>query len=124
MKKIKFNLKLTAFLVSLFVALLLIILGGKNNVCLSFGFMALGASLAIFALYLKEKTSKAITEIDEQIADISMEEETDEVSKDYMILELANEEKRIKKKSKKTWLLFTLTGAVIALIGLINLFIK
>ncbi len=123
MKKITFNFKLTVFLVSLFVALLLIILGGKNNVCLCFGFIVLGLSLGAFSWCLTEKTQKVLMEIDEQIAEIGLNESQDENVKDFMIMELSDEQKKIKKRNKRTWILFTLTGALIALLGFLNLFV-
>ena len=77
-KNFKFNLKLTAFLVSLFVALLLLILGNKNQYCLSFGLILLGASLVAFVFYATDKINNELLEIEKEIDELDEIEEPDE----------------------------------------------
>ena len=79
MKK-KFNLKLTAFLVSLFISLMIIILGNKNPYCLSFGFVFMSVSMVLYVLYNNEKTTKTILELDNAIDELDETEEEMEVA--------------------------------------------
>ncbi len=56
----KLNLLLTISLVSLFISMILIIAGNKNNYCLSFGFIFLAVSLALFVADRTVNISKQI----------------------------------------------------------------
>ena len=87
MKKNKFNLKLTAFLVSLFLSLLLVILGGKNKYCLAFGFIMMGISLELFILYSNEKMQIELSQINEDIDEVDVSEEIEEEEQELEVYE-------------------------------------
>lgn len=121
MKKFKFNFKLTAFLVSLFIGLLLLILGNKSEYCLSFGFIIVGLSLALFIWYFNEKldmelitTAQAIDEIEES------EEQSNETV--YILQQLYIKQKKLLKSKRSTFILFSLSGFALVVLGLFNLF--
>lgn len=122
MKKFKFNLKLTIFLVSLFVSLLLIVLGSKNKYCLSFGFMLLGASLIVFLTYAKEKIQNSLNELSQDIDEIDVNEEISEEDKVYIMKELFIRQKQLSKKKISLNIVFCLCGFMLVVFGLISLF--
>ncbi len=130
MKKFKINFKLTTFLVSLFLSLLLVILGSKNNYCLSFGFILMGISLLLFVLYNNEKLQKQLQDINETIDEVDqLEDESsnhDEFSQEeeerlYVLKELYIAQKKINKKQKKSKILFNICGVALIILGFINL---
>ena len=71
----KFNLKLTAFLVSFFIGLLLLVLGSKSDICFSFGFIVMGAALEIFITYSHDRTQKMLIEVNDKLEQISDDKE-------------------------------------------------
>ena len=103
--KFKFNLKLTAFLVSLFIGLLLLILGNKNIFCLSFGLIIVGLSFVVFVLYFNSKAKETYAEIEKQIEDIDNAEEELEEDEDndelfYYKNDLYTQKRKLLKKQK------------------------
>ncbi|MBO5954494.1 MAG: hypothetical protein J6Q13_00815 [Clostridia bacterium] len=127
--KIKFNLKLTAFLVSLFISLLLLILGSKNTYCLSFGFMLLGASLGSFIWYMNEKIENELTELNQAIDELTSDENLDEDDGDeeieeqgYILQQLYSRQKQLIKKKRKIKIVFGICGGALIILGFINLF--
>ena len=117
MKK-KFNLKLTIVLVSLFISLLIIILGNKNQYCLSFGFIFLGLTLFLFGNYSRSQIDKTIKSLDEDIDTI---DKTDEES-EYVLKELNKLRSKLLKKKKSTKLMFGLCAVLLILVGFIGFF--
>ena len=122
MKNIKFNFKLTVFLVSLFLGLGLVILGGKFKICLSFGFLVISASLVLYLWYDKEKSEHALIQIGEKINDYSVDEEMDEDERMYVIGELAKQQKSLGKRTKRLNFLFSVTALVLFVLSIINFF--
>ena len=129
--KFKFNFKLTIFLVSLFVGLLLLILGNENKYCLSFGFIVVGLSLEFFVWYYLEKLEQYSNEINTKIDEIEAEEiefddeELEELKEEetvYALKQLYIAQKKIKKKKRSVKILFTLCGALLAIIGVVGMF--
>ena len=131
--KFKFNFKLTAFLVSLFISLLIIILGNKNKYCLSFGFAMLGFALVIFVMYNNEKTDKTIEEVDAQIDELSQEytdlDEEDDLNGEvleenyaYSIKQLYIRRSKLLKRKKKVVITFYLCAALLVLFGIVGIF--
>jgi len=109
MKK-KLNLKLTACLVSLFVSLLLIILGNKNNYCLSFGFILMGAALALYAMNKGEQIDSSIIEVANEIEETPIENV-------FAQQQLAIEMKKLKKQKSKLNITFYLCAALLVIVG-------
>ena len=122
MKKFKFNFKLTAFLVSLFLSLLLLVLGGKNKYCLSFGFMALGVSLELFFWYNNEKMQNDLTEINNEIDEIEVMEDINDEEKAYVLQQLFIIKKKIEKKKRSSNIAFSICGGALIIVGFIALF--
>lgn len=131
--KSKFNLKLTIFLVSLFVSLLLVILGGKVKLCLSFGFIIMGVSLFLFIWYNNERIKKALDELNEKIDEIdaldndyeyeSQEEEDEaEEEKVYILKELYSRQGYVEKKKKSMFVMFGICGLALIVLGFFALF--
>ena len=127
--KIKFNLKLTAFLVSLFISLLLVILGSKNTLCLSFGFMLMGVSLAGFIWYMNEKIDNELIELNQAIDELTSDENLNEEESDeeieeqtYILQQLYLRQKQLIKKKRKVKIVFGICGGALALLGFVNLF--
>ena len=94
MKK-RFNLKLTMFLVSLFVSLLILVLGNKNIYCLSFGLILLGVSLGLFIYYAIGETDIAVKQIEEDIDEIDAKTEED----GFMLQDLYTIQRKLNKKN-------------------------
>jgi len=120
--KFKFNLKLTLFLVSLFVSLILVILGSKNNYCLSFGFIIMGASLFLFVWYSNENITKSLEEVEQQLDEVDANEELDEEEQAYILKQLYLRQRNLEKKKKQFAVTFYLGGAVFIILGFVGLF--
>jgi hypothetical protein len=128
--KFKFNLKLTIFLVSLFVSLLLLILGGANKFCLSFGLMALGGAMFAFLWYNMEKIQNALIETNEKINEFDEIEEVDtgEVSeveieeRVYVEKALYSHQKFLNKKKRSLAIMFGMCGFALIVFGFFVLF--
>ena len=120
--KFKFNFKLSIALLSLFSSLLLVIIGSKNKYCLSFGFIFLGVSIELFMVYLNDKYQKELTELAEELDEVDVSEEINEEEKVYILQQLYIRQKLITKKKKRTNIVFSTCGALIALLGILNLF--
>ena len=118
----KFNLKLTAFLVSFFIGLLLLILGSKSKVCFSFGFVLIGSALMFFVLYSHERTQKMLIEVSEKLEQAYDDKELPEEERLYVLAELGLQQKRLNKQQKRINLLFSITGAVLIVAGFVNMF--
>ncbi len=120
--KFKFNFKLTACLVGLFLSLLLLILGSENKYCLSFGFMALGASLELFLWYNNEKMQNYLNEINQEIDDVELSEDVNDEEKAYVLQQLYITKKKIEKKKKSSNVMFSICGVALVVVGFIALF--
>lgn len=120
--KFKFNLKLTLFLVSLFVSLLLVILGSKNKYCLCFGFILMGVSLVLFTLYHNEKVSKELINTNETLNEVENDEELTEDEQVYVMEQLFIRQKNLIKKKRSVIITFDLCGFAIAILGIISVF--
>ena len=140
MKKFKFNLKLTAFLVSLFIGLLLVILGSKNKYCFSFGFIVIGISLIVLIGYNNEKIQNTITEIADELDEIDYfelkKEDSDEIDEDYeekfdmekeqekayVVRELTIAQSKLKKRKRRSAVLFAMCSLGLIFLGIFGLF--
>ena len=120
--KFKFNFKLIIALLSLFLSLILVILGSKNKYCLSFGFIVLGVSIELFMIHLNTKYKKELIELAEEIDEVDISGELEEEEKVYILQQLYLRQKQITRKNKRTNLVFTTCGALMALLGVVNLF--
>lgn len=107
--KTKFNLKLTASLVSLFIALVLVIVGNKNRYCLSFGFILLGVAIALFAFYQLDRINAALIEINNEIEDNQNDE--------FAIKQLLKESVALNKKKRSVSATFFLCAALLVVVG-------
>jgi hypothetical protein len=132
MKK-KFNFKLTALLVSLFLSLIIIILGNKNKYCLSFGFILLGFCAAFFVNYNNEKTDKQIQEIDRELDELDLSDGIDidedgeedvitDEEKAYILQQLCLQQSNLTKRKKKVSITFYLCAAMLVLLGILGIF--
>ena len=110
MKKFKFNYKLTISLVSLFISLLLIILGNKNNYCLSFGFIIMGLAIAFYAMYKTDKFNEVILEINNEIDESDKED-------NYTITQLKKEKTKFIKQKKRFMFVFYLCAVLLVVVG-------
>ena len=63
-----FSWQLTISLVSLFVSLIIIIVGNGNKYCLSFGFILIAVAIAFFVWYAVNKNNKKIKQIKNHMA--------------------------------------------------------
>ena len=114
MKK-NFNLKLTAFLVSLFIALILIIAGNKNKYCLSFGFMLLSLSIVLYIMYKTEMLDKAIIEV-------SNEMDETEPEKIFELQQLIKEKKKLTSQRNRLNVVFYSSAALLFVIAIAFMF--
>lgn len=110
MKKFKFNYKLTISLVSLFISLLLIILGSKNKYCLSFGFILMGVAIAFYAVYKTEMFDATIVEINNDIEETNPEDT-------FAITQLNKEKKRFISQRKRFNFVFYLCAFLLVVVG-------
>ena len=120
MKKI--NFKLTAFLVSFFIGLLLLILGSKCTICFSFGFVLIGSALMMFVLYSHERTQKMSIDVSEKLEQAYDDKDLTEDERLYVLAELGLQQKRLYKQQKRINLLFSITGVVLIIAGFVNMF--
>ena len=127
--KFKFNLKLTAFLVSLFLSLLLVILGSKNQYCLAFGFILMGISFGFFIWFNNEKIEIALQDTENQI-DVLEDEENEyeelmglsDNEREYMAQQLYFAQIKLQKKKKSTSIMFSICGVALIILGFIAMF--
>lgn len=98
MKK-KFDLKLTAFLVSLFIGLLIVILGNKNQYLLSFGFVVIGFSLILFAMFKTAEINAVVNELQIELESLKPEEE-------FKVKEIAKSQAKLASQRRKVNFVF------------------
>ena len=138
--KFKFNFKLTAFLVSLFIGLLLVILGSYNKYCLSFGFIILGCSVELFIRFQNEKITTSLFELEQQIDELEQEydEESgydeendydDEIEKEnlmneqvYVLQQLYARQKKLIKQRRSTNISFRICAILLICLGVFGMF--
>lgn len=118
MKKFKFNIKLTASLVSLFVAIVLIVIGTKNKYCLGVGLMLLGLGSFLYAWDKRDSNESLQNEANEELSKCNPDKEEDKA----IITELHRIKKDIEKKTKRTTIVFTLFGIMMVVMGFISFF--
>ena len=115
MKKNKFNIKLTACLVSLFIGLLLVIIGNKNTYCLGFGLMLLGIGTFLYSLYKTEQSRELQQEVDYELENYDSNKEEH--------VAIVKELKRIKtadsKQTKRINFSFVLFAIMLFVLGII-----
>lgn len=73
-------------------------------------------------IYLNDKYQKELIKIEKEIDEVEVSEEIGEEQRVYVINQLYIRDKAIDKKRKRTNIVFSTCGAVIALLGIINLF--
>lgn len=122
MKKFKINFKLTAFLVSLFLSLIIVILGNKFKVCLCIGFILLGISLALFVLFNDERTTKIVQELTEEIDKISQDETMEEDTKMFMKGQLYLTINKLNKRKSKTRIIFYSCSVALVILAIVSVF--
>lgn len=122
MKKFNLNIKLTAFLVSLFVSLIIVILGNGSKVCLCIGFILLGISLALFVLFNDERTNKIVQELTEEIDRISQDETMEEDAKIFMKGQLYLTINKLNKRKRKTQIVFYSCGVALIILAIVSVF--
>ncbi len=86
----KLSLQLTISLVSLFISLILTILGNQNKYCLSFGFIFFAIAIILFAVDRCIYTSNTIKQLNQDVEDYDLS--------DVMLLEIKDELKKLKKQ--------------------------
>ena len=115
MKKFKFNIRLTASLVSFFVGIVLAILGAKNKYCLGAGFIFIGLGSFLYSWHRSLESVDLQTEVNEELMkyDPEIQENT------AIINELGRIQDENKKKTKRTNIVFVLFGAMMVIVGFI-----
>ncbi|MBQ8615611.1 MAG: hypothetical protein IJ415_03495 [Clostridia bacterium] len=124
MKK-KFNFKLTAFLVSLFVSLLIIILGNKNPYCLCFGFILMAISMVLYVLYNNEKTETTIEQINLEIDQMGEFDEIEDIESDeriYIVQQLYIRQGKLLKRKKSISIMFYLFAGLLVVLAVFGIF--
>ena len=114
MKK-KFDFKLTAFLVSLFIGLLIVILGNKNDYWLSFGFIVLGLSMGIYVMFKSTEINDAIKELEDQLEELSAQEE-------FQMKQIIKAQNKLKRQRRSVNFVFYTCGVMFIVLGVVNLF--
>lgn len=118
--KYKFNIKLTAFLVSLFLGLLLLILGSKNSYCLSFGALILAASFVLYVFYNNEKIDANIRNIEDSIDEVSAAEDIEIEDLGYILKELKNSKNMLLRRKKRVIILFYFCAILLVIVAFAN----
>lgn len=86
----KLSLQLTISLVSLFISLILTILGNQNKYCLSFGFIFFAVAIVLFAVDRCIYTAKTIKQMKQDVEDYEID--------DVTLFEMEAEIKTLKKQ--------------------------
>lgn len=107
--KNKFNLKLTLSLVSLFISLILVIVGNKNKYCLSFGFILMGIAIALYAMYQTDRINKALIDVNNEIEESANNE--------FTVKQLYKEVAFLNKKRRRLNFVFYLCASLLVLVG-------
>ncbi len=102
----KFNFKLTLAAVSLFISLILLVLGNKTKVCLFLGLFLLGVTLIFFA-HTRVQDMKLVERKTEEEID---EEENVDVD---VLNETYKELSRLRRTKIKTRIVFYTAGALL-----------
>ena len=116
MKK-KINVKLTLFLVSLFIGLLLI-LGNKNKYCLSFGFIFAGISLVFYVLYKKQVLDQTLDAVYLEMEELDL----NNPENIHVLQELDRIRKKTIKQKRSVTILFNLAAFLMVAVGIIGFF--
>ena len=114
MKKNKINLKLTACLVSLFIGIVLMILGNKSKYCLSFGMVFLAISSTLFSLYKAEENRETNKEIEQELEKI---DETN-IEHKYIEVELLKIQRKNNKKTAKVSFVFNMFAIIVVVLAI------
>lgn len=112
--KNKFNLKLTLLLVSLFIGLLIIILGNKNRYCLFFGFLLIACTLPFFAKMQTDKINKVLQATQKEIEQEQPEQE--------VLNAVYSEMSKLRKQKKSTTISFNVFAVLLAFVSFFFLF--
>ena len=112
MKK-KFDFKLTAILVSLFIGFLLLVLGNKNKYCLSFGFIVLGISVVLYGLNKRNQLKNLIAKYD-----TALDEESENAA---LIIELAKQRNKLTRQKNFTCSMICFFGILLVIGGFVGL---
>ena len=107
---------------SLFLSVLLILLGGKNKYCLSFGIVFLGIAIVLFSLYASEKQRNALIELNKTIDEVDIDEELDEEEKVYILQQLYIRQKKLTKQEKRMKIVSVLFGFAVIVLGIFGMF--
>lgn len=113
MKK-KFDLKLTAFLVSLFIGLLIVILGNKNPYLLSFGFIVIGFSLALFAMFKTADINAVVNELQVELESLKPEDE-------FRVKEIAKAQAKLTSQRRKVNFVFYVAATLLIVLAFVNI---
>lgn len=97
-------------MVSLFIGLLLVILGNKNSYCLSFGFIFMGVSLGFYSYYKTEVFNKDLSEINKEANKL-------EAIDEYAFSQLNKMKKKVQKQKIRFNILFCLAGVLLIVLG-------
>lgn len=111
----KFNFKLTASVVSLFITFIFFVFGNAHKVCLFFGFMFLAAALVMFLQYILEKLNAAIYQAEEKLEELDATPEKEEYAINLDI------KYTIIKKKRKAQILFYLCAGLLVITGILML---
>lgn len=120
MKK-KLNVKLTACLVSLFIGLILLILGNKNKYCLAFGFIVLAFGVVLYVLFKQDKLNELLNEVKlqkEETEDTIAKNEEEQKQKDYILKELKKIKAKTEKQKGRLQVVFYLCAFLLLLAGI------
>ena len=92
------------------MSLLLIIIGNKNNYCLSFGFILMGVAIAFYAIYKTEKFNQTLLEIDNEMEELGEEDE-------FELKQLNRERKKFTAQKRRFNFTFYLCAFLLVIVG-------
>lgn len=114
MKK-KFDLKLTACLVSLFISIALIIFFNENKVVMAISFVLLAITLYFFGKIRLKKIDSTLEKTDEDIQELYASGEIEDVD----LTEVHAQMKQLRKQRKSVKVVFNLAPILFVIVALL-----
>lgn len=102
-------------MVSLFIGLLLVILGNKNAYCLSFGLIVLGFSIGFYAFIKIGSINEAINQLEAELQEVDLENK-------YLMKEITKQQAKLKKQRTSLSIAFYACAVMLIVLGFVNMF--
>ena len=103
---------------SLFIGLILVLIGTKVKLCLSFGLILFGIGAFLYSWHKTEQSNEIQKEVALELQNYDVDKQEDKA----IVNELKRIQKEDKKSSRRIVVCFVLFGAMMVILGLVSCF--